>query len=252
MADKKKSYSEFAQQWAQKVRTGENVTHTYLEKPAMYATLPDLKGKTVLCVGCGTGEECQEIKSRGALRVVGIDNAEGLIEIAKQSYPDVEFQVMDMESLDFPKASFDLMYSSLALHYVESWTPVLKRVRAALKPGGEVLFSIHHPLRSAMEQKKEGDTFSYLLGFSRTGNDKGEALGDYLTSREIEDTLFNQLKVTYYHKPMAQMIKAINASGFLLQDIIEPQPLEEVKAKKKNFYTIHQKVPLVMIMRLRN
>lgn len=246
----KKSYTEFAQQWAQKVRTGENITHTYLEKPAMYRALPDLVGKAVLCVGCGTGEECQEIQSRGASRIVGIDNAEGLIEIATQSYPDIEFQVMDMEALDFPEASFDIIYASLALHYVDSWLPMLQKMHSLMKPGGEILFSIHHPLRSAMEQKKEGDTFSYTLGFSRTGNDKGEAIGDYLSKREIEDTLFNQLKVIYYHKPLSVILKNITEAGLVLQECIEPKPLEEAKAKKKNFYTVHQKIPLVMILKL--
>jgi len=250
MADKK-SYSEFAQQWAQKVRTGENITHIYLEKPAMYAALPDVRGKAVLCVGSGTGEECRQIVSRGASRVVGIDNAEGLIDIARQSYPDSEFQVMDMEALDFPAESFDIIYSSLALHYVHDWVPMLRRMHAVLKPGGEMLFSIHHPLRSAMEQKREGDSFSYTLGFSRTGNDKGEAFGDYLTSREIEDTLFNQLKVTYYHKPLSVILKNITDAGFAVQACIEPKPLEEAKAKKKNFYTVHQKIPLVMILKLK-
>ena len=247
----KKSYSQFAQQWAQKVRSGENITHTYLEKPGMYAALPDLKGKAVLCVGCGTGEECQEIMSRGAAHVVGIDNAEGLIDLATQSYPSVEFHVMDMEELDFPNASFDFIYSSLALHYIKDWTPMLQRMHAILKPGGEILASIHHPLRSAMEQKKDGDTFSYNLGFSRTGNDKGEAFGDYLTLREIEDTLFNQLKVTYYHKPLSVILKNITEAGFAMGECIEPKPLEEAKAKKKNFYTVHQKIPLVMILKLK-
>lgn len=55
--DKKtiKSYNGYAAKWAQKLRSGNNYAHTFLEKPAMYKKLPNLKGKSVLCIGCGTG-----------------------------------------------------------------------------------------------------------------------------------------------------------------------------------------------------
>ena len=41
--------------------------HRFLEKPAIYSLLPQsLHDKKVLCAGCGYGEECAEIKARGA------------------------------------------------------------------------------------------------------------------------------------------------------------------------------------------
>jgi hypothetical protein len=54
------SYSRFAQKWQSLMHGGKNLAHTYVEKPAMFSMLPeDLQGKEVLCLGCGTGEECQ-------------------------------------------------------------------------------------------------------------------------------------------------------------------------------------------------
>ena len=42
-----------------------------LMQPAMEETLPDLKGKTVLDIGCGYGHNCLEFINKGAKKVVG-------------------------------------------------------------------------------------------------------------------------------------------------------------------------------------
>ena len=45
--------------------------------------LAPLEGKTVLDVGCGSGRYCIAYAAQGAKRVVGVDFAPGMIEIAK-------------------------------------------------------------------------------------------------------------------------------------------------------------------------
>ena len=150
------SYSNYAQQWAERMRSGKNIAHEYLEKPAMYGKLPDLTGLDVLCIGCGTGEECHYLKSLGARRVVGIDISEGLIEYAKKSYPELEFKIMDMEHLDFTTESFDFVYSSLVMHYIDSWKSVLGAISKVLKRGGRFLFSTHHPAKWGAEKTRIG------------------------------------------------------------------------------------------------
>ena len=47
-----------------------------IEQPAMRKLLPDLKGKTVLDLGCGYGHNCIDFVKRGADKVVGIDISE--------------------------------------------------------------------------------------------------------------------------------------------------------------------------------
>ena len=106
------SYNQKAKEWAERMRSGKNFAHTYLEKPAMYGKLPDLKNKTVLCIGCGSGEECAHLLSLGAKKVVGIDLSKELIAIAKASYPNIEFFTMDMAKLKFPDSL--LIWSILA------------------------------------------------------------------------------------------------------------------------------------------
>ena len=148
------SYDKYTIKCAEKMRSGKNIKHTYLEKPAMYQKLPDLKGKTVLCIGCGTGEECIHIKSLGAKRVVGIAISKERINFLKKDNLDLEFYTMDMERLDFPDNSFDFIYSSLALHYSKDWTKILHKVYKILKKDGTFLFSTHHPIKWGAEINK--------------------------------------------------------------------------------------------------
>ncbi len=149
------SYNKNAKKWAHAKRDGSSIFHTYLEKPAMYNKLPNVKDKTVLCIGCGSGEEVNYIHSLGAKRIVGIDIAEGLIAIAEKSYADFEFHVMDMEKLEIPPESFDFAFSSLTMHYLLDWTKALSSLRKVLRKNGIFLFSINHPFFSAVERYED-------------------------------------------------------------------------------------------------
>lgn len=245
------SYSAHAASWAQHARNKGKLSHEYLEKPAMYGALPDVRGKRVLCIGCGSGEECRELKNRGASIVVGIDKSEGLIAIARSSWPDIEFVTGAMEDIDYPAGSFDFAYSSLALHYAPSWTDILSRIRRALVPGGEFLFSTHHPVKWGMEKTRDGDHFTYRLSYELEGRDTAEIHGDYLTPRRMDEVILNEIPVTFWHRPFGDLVRDIRDSGFTLIDMLEPKPTDGTKAKKKNFWLAHQKIPQFVIFRLR-
>lgn len=153
----------------------------------MYKKLPNLKDKSVLCIGCGTGEECEHLKSLGAKRVVGIDTSKGLIDFAKKSYPDLEFHVMDMEKLNFTDDSFDFVYSSLTMHRVKDWTKTLRGVYKILKKGGTFVFSTHHPVKWGAEVNRSKEKDLFLIGYEKYESGEGKVFGDYLNTRKIDD-----------------------------------------------------------------
>jgi len=162
------SYNAYAGSWATLMRSGGNTAHRYLEKPAMFRALPNLRGKSVLCIGCGTGEECDRLIKLGAKRVVGIDVSKNLIREAQQAFPDIEFHTMDMERLRFPHRSFDVVYSSLTMHYIPSWKKTLAGVKAVLKPGGLYIFSTHHPARWGAETTKTKNRKTHILAMRKS------------------------------------------------------------------------------------
>lgn len=245
------SYNKYTVKCAEKMRSGENIKHTFLEKPAMYKKLPDLKGKTVLCIGCGTGEECGHIKSLGAKRVIGIDISKERVDFVKKIYPDLEFHNMDMEKLEFPDNSFDFIYSSLVLHYSKDWTKILNKVYKILKTKGAFLFSTHHPIKWGAEINKLIDKDSFLMGYKKYNSGESEVFGDYLNTRKINDVLSDDFKVSYYHRPISAILSDIIKSGFIISDFIEPKPLKSVIKRKSDFYKIYSKIPLYMIFELK-
>ena len=245
------SYNESAEEWAARLRSGNNPAHRFLEKPAMFAKLPDIKGLRVLCVGCGTGEECHALTSLGAT-VVGIDISSGLIKEARKAYPDIKFLVMDVELLLFDNASFDFVYSSLTLHYLEDWITALSEIKRIMVPGGHFLFSTHHPVKWGSQVTREESEDIFIMGYERPKDGSApQVYGDYLTPRKLEDTWFGSFTVTFFHRPLSHILRDILGSGMVIDDFIEPLPSDESKTEAEAFWTIHRAIPLFMIFDLR-
>ncbi len=118
------------------------------EWPSLRALLPDLAGRRVVDLGCGFGWFCRWARENGAARVLGLDVSENMLARARAATADdaVDYARADLEHLELPGASFDLAYSSLALHYIADLPRLLATVQRALVPGGQFTFSIEHPI----------------------------------------------------------------------------------------------------------
>jgi SAM-dependent methyltransferase len=247
-----KNYDEFAEQWFERRKQKQNHAHLFLEKPAMYGKLPDLAGKRVLCLGCGTGEECADILQRLPAEVVGVDLSEGMLEVARREVPGVVFQSMDMNDLRFPGGRFDFVYSSLVMHYARDWTKPLSEVCRVLAPGGRFLFSTHHPLKWGAQVTRSEGADTFVMGYSKPkmAGIVPQVFGDYFTTRRIEDRWFDAFDVSYYHKPLSEILAEIRNAGLQILDFVEPKATPEALTVNPIFHAIHQKIPLFMIFEL--
>ena len=103
--------------------------------------------EALLDIGCGDGKITVQLAlllERGS--VLGIDSAPAMIQLAAarfppQDYPNLSFQLMDAASLRL-EPRFDVAFSNATLHWVKDHRAVLRGVRASLKPGGRILFSM--------------------------------------------------------------------------------------------------------------
>jgi SAM-dependent methyltransferase len=111
------------------------------EWPALRALLPDLHGRKVLDLGCGYGWFCRWARENGAVDILGIDVSEKMLARAAATTQDkaIRYQRADMEQLELPAAAFDLVYSSLALHYVKDLERLMAQVHRSLAPGGSLV-----------------------------------------------------------------------------------------------------------------
>jgi 2-polyprenyl-3-methyl-5-hydroxy-6-metoxy-1,4-benzoquinol methylase len=96
--------------------------------------LQPLAGKSVLDVGCGSGRYCVAYAQRGAARVVGVDFAAAMIELANEH--SRRYGVADrceFRASLFPDAvpdgSFDASSAMGFFDYVEDPAPVIARMR---------------------------------------------------------------------------------------------------------------------------
>ncbi|WP_425251688.1 class I SAM-dependent methyltransferase [Janthinobacterium sp. NFX145] len=124
------------------------------EWPALRAMLPELQGKSVLDLGCGYGWFCRWAAEAGAASVLGVDVSAKMLAQARSmgEYAVVDYARLDLEQLVLPPASYDLVYSSLAFHYIEDFGTLLAAIHHALKPSGKLVFSIEHPIFMAPRQ----------------------------------------------------------------------------------------------------
>ena len=121
------------------------------EWPSLRALVPNLHGLNVVDLGCGFGWFCRWAHEQGAAHVLGLDVSENMLARARAATSDtaITYVRADLERLDLPEASFDLAYSSLALHYIEDLAGLLSTVHRALVPGAHLIFSIEHPIYMA-------------------------------------------------------------------------------------------------------
>jgi|ERR1035437_1059605 ubiquinone/menaquinone biosynthesis C-methylase UbiE len=228
----------------------DSVYHSYYEKPAMYSLVPDIKGKKVISLGSGPGEDISYLKKLGAEKTLGIDISTEIVKIAQENHPNCDFEVMDMEHLNLPDSSFDFAYSSLAIHYIENWTKVFKEVYRILKPNSYFLFSCGHPVRYSMGKANTDTQWINKLEIIKDKETKEITItGDYLNRTKLTNG-FGKDTVTTWNKSFSEISSEITLSGFLIEQIIEPRPTEEMKNLFPEKYKKLNKIPEFVIFRL--
>lgn len=113
-----------------------------LERRLILDLAGDVRGRSVLDIGCGDGDLAVELSKRGA-HVAGIDASESMIEAAKlragRDQVDVEFQVAAAQHLPFPSERFDIVIAVTILCFVEDVAPVFNEMARVLRPGGRLV-----------------------------------------------------------------------------------------------------------------
>jgi ubiquinone/menaquinone biosynthesis C-methylase UbiE len=109
-------------------------------------------GADVLDVGCGTGASALPAARRvgPAGKVVGIDLAERLLEIARRkaanrNLDNVEFRFGDMEHLGYPDQHFDAVICVFAIFFVPDMAKQLRELWRMVRPGGQLAITTWGP-----------------------------------------------------------------------------------------------------------
>lgn len=173
---------------------------------------PDLKGKSVLDLGCGYGWHCNYAADNGVAHVLGIDQSEKMIEEAQRrnAAEGIEYRICGIHDFDYPAESYDLVVSNLVLHYVEDLREVYRLVHKTLKPGGTFLFNIEHP------------TFTAGVNQQFAADGTWPVTDYYYPGERITDFLGYEVKK--YHHTLTQILNGLLQTGFVIEAVEEAMP----------------------------
>ncbi|MED3575420.1 class I SAM-dependent methyltransferase [Cytobacillus praedii] len=205
--------------------------NAYYERPAMMAALPpELKGKKVHDAGCAAGWYTSQLLHQGAV-VTGIDISPEVVKAAKHRLGDAAaFLCQDLqEALPFKDDTFDVIISSLTLHYLKDWSFTFQEFNRILKAGGTFLFSVHHPFMDYTRFKCE----------------------DYFETQVLSET-WNKpnmtIDVSFYRRPLQSIVNE-TTEFFNLNQLIEPQLQEMMKEVKETAYDYLMTNPHFLIVK---
>lgn len=132
-------------------RTNLNAYDILKRKDVVLECLDRLEARQgrLLDVGCGPAVYAPDLAARG-FEVWGIDLAPGVVArgreiMARTPWADrCHFQVGDIERLDFPDRSFDVVLVIGLFDYLPSDEPALRQMLRLLRPGGLALISLQN------------------------------------------------------------------------------------------------------------
>lgn len=224
------------------LRKREVNANNLFEIPTLYSLMPELKGKKILDLGCGSGERCIDYIARGAEKVVGVDISEKMLEVARRenSDPNITYINMPMEEIGCIEGSFDVVISSLAFHYVEDFQGVVENVYSLLCEGGIFLFSQEHPFSTCYS----GD----IDRWTRDADGKKIHLNvaNYCVECRCDSTWFVE-GVQRYHRMFSTIVNTLADTGFRILKMIEPYPTEELVEKYPEYYDLYHKPDFLFV-----
>ncbi|TEA70174.1 class I SAM-dependent methyltransferase [Allopusillimonas ginsengisoli] len=189
------------------------------EWPVIRDMLPDLAGKRVADLGCGFGWASRWMREQGAASVVGFDLSKKMIARAKIDTKDtaIEYRIADLDTLELPQSAFDLVYSALTFHYVQNFGRLIREIHAALSPGGDLVFTIEHPIFMAAARPhwitdEDGRKTWPVNRYSV----EGERHTDWFVENVIK-----------HHRTMGTTLNSLIEVGFTLRRINEFAPTRE-------------------------
>lgn len=224
-----------------KIRDNELNANNLFEIPALFSMMPDLNGKKVLDLGCGFGEHCMRLIHDGADQVIGIDISEKMLEIARKENSDskISYINMPMEDLSQLNEQFDMVISSLAFHYVEDFSGVVKNIYKMLCEGGLFIFSQENPLCTC---HSGADRWTR----DENGNKLYLNLANYGVEGERESAWFVN-NVKKYHRTFSTIVNTLIEAGFRIEKMIEPLPTDQLLEECPEYKDLFHKPDFLLI-----
>jgi SAM-dependent methyltransferase len=180
----------------------------------------EVRGKRVLELGCGAGENAVLFAKQGA-HTIALDSSHAQLSLARAlaeaQETRVEWHESDAADLAFLRAdSIDLAFSAGMLSEVEDVDRLFRQVHRVLRPGSAFVFAYEHPLALCVDrdERSEGALPLGRLEVRRSYYDLGPIEGQ----RDGE-------KLTLWPRTVADVFAALHRAGYRIDALLEPEPV---------------------------
>jgi ubiquinone/menaquinone biosynthesis C-methylase UbiE len=229
------SFGKFAEVWDAK--TGDKGTSSNpLTLKALLAGIGSVKGKNIYEVATGNGFLARNFARGGAKEVWASDVAPEMIDIAKSKYDQMEIKYFVRDGANitkFPKNHFDLVVINQGVFYIKDLDALFAGINKILKPGGQVVFTITHPLFTMARLDMDG--------YASLGKKVNvmEIYKHYLRPhphliKRTWEVGGKEIPVEYhfYNRPLNSYFNALGKNQLFVSEIFEPKSAMKVKGKK--------------------
>jgi ubiquinone/menaquinone biosynthesis C-methylase UbiE len=207
-----------------------DVNRQYIIDPALWSLLGDVKGQTILDAGCGNGYLTRLLALKGA-KAKGIDFSGTFIEYCKKLETEKNlgcdfFEGSLAEMNMFQDQRFDVVVSNIVFIDVLDYKTAFKEIARVLKDDGRFIWSNTHPVfgRSATA----GD-FKFPRD-SRRNEERYIKMVDRYFDTGAEMIDWFKAPTWQFIRTLEDYSKALKEAGFVISEIVEPQPsIEDIQ-----------------------
>ena len=218
-----------------------------IEVPAMIKMIGPVRSKSVLDVGCGFGDHARLLSKKNPKKIVGFDLSKEFVDLAKSlKIKNSEFYLGDMnKKFKFKDSSFDIVYSSLAIHYAKDIDKLFKEVRRILKKGGAFVFSTGHPIFNLINQSN-----NHLIGVRKTSGQR-HIFGNYFDESLKLSDLGPMGKFVLRNFTFETLISAGLKNSFELVDYVDAKPISSSRKIDADKYRLTTTLPTFMLFKFK-
>jgi SAM-dependent methyltransferase len=218
-------------------RARDETPNDTLERPDLWDLIGEVAGNRVLDLGCGDAQIGRELLAAGAATYLGVDPSDNMVRAGRATLAGSAGQITQatIEGWSYTPATFDLVISRLALHYVEDLPATFRQVFGALSPGGRVVFSVEHPVITSCNRALDAG-----------GQRQAWIVDDYHVQGRRE-THWLGGEVVKYHRTVDGYVEALLAAGFMLKALREASPRRAAFLRDET-YRRRLRIPLFLVL----
>lgn len=245
-------WPELAEWYDGRIGDDGDLWHRELIDPTLIELVGDVRGRVVLDLACGNGYLARRFARQGA-KVVGVDASAPVVALAEKRERTeplgIVYHTHDAASLPMlTDASFDLVFSNMAVMDMPDAAGPFRETARVLRPGGRFVASLCHPCFDVpnasswiWERKDYQSTVSRRVGRYR------EIFDDAVLWRTPER---GEFLTRAYHRPLSWYVRELWRVGLAVTAMEEPDGTDALRVESPQGEAIHE-VPLHIVLEAR-